>query len=135
MRFKDAFIYTLREDPADAELISHKLMMRAGMIQKVAAGIYDYLPLGLRVIRKIENIIRGEMTACGAAELLMPVVVPAELWQESHRWEFYGPELLRIKDRKKNEFCRETVSQDEDVIRRRNVMDLPQPRLSLLTLA
>lgn len=105
MYWKNAFINTLREDPAEAELISHKLMIRAGMIQKVASGIYNYLPLGLRVLRKIENIIREEMARCGAAELLMPAVVPAELWQESGRWNYYGPELLRFTDRKNNNFC------------------------------
>ncbi|MBD3392530.1 MAG: proline--tRNA ligase [Chitinivibrionales bacterium] len=105
MRFADAFIHTLREDPAEAELVSHKLMLRAGMIQKLASGIYNYLPLGLRVIRKIEAIIRDEMAACGATELLMPAVIPSELWQESGRWSYYGPELLRLRDRKQNEFC------------------------------
>jgi prolyl-tRNA synthetase len=105
MKFKEAFIHTLREEPAEAELISHKLMLRASMIQKLASGIYNYLPLGLRVVRKIEKIIREEMAACGATELLMPAVIPAELWQESGRWNYYGPELLRLKDRKQNEFC------------------------------
>lgn len=105
MRWNKAFINTLREEPADAELTSHKLMTRAGMIQKVAAGIYNYLPLGLRVIRNIEEVIRKEMKVVGSAELLMPSVVPAELWKESGRWDQYGAELLRIKDRKDNEFC------------------------------
>ena len=105
MRWNEAFIYTLREDPSEAELVSHKLMTRAGMIMKVAAGIYDYLPLGYRVIRKIEDIIREELTKEGCAELLMPMVVPAELWQESGRWGYYGKELLRFKDRKENDFC------------------------------
>lgn len=105
MRWNQAFIHTLREEPAEAELISHKLMLRAAMIQKVSAGIYDYLPLGLRVIRKIEKVIREEMQASGGVELLMPAVVPAELWQESGRWDKYGPELLRFTDRKNNEFC------------------------------
>ncbi len=105
MYWKNAFINTLREDPAEAELISHKLMIRAGMIQKVAAGIYNYLPLGLRVLRKIEGIIREELGRCGAAELLMPAVIPAELWKESGRWNYYGPELLRFTDRKNNHFC------------------------------
>jgi len=105
MRWNQAFIYTLREDPAEAELLSHKLMTRAGMIMKVAAGIYDYLPLGYRVIKKIENIIREELDKEGCAELLMPMVVPAELWQESGRWGYYGKELLRFKDRKDGDFC------------------------------
>lgn len=105
MYWKNAFIYTFRKDPAEAEVISHKLMIRAGMIKKVASGIYSYLPLGLRVIRRIENIIREELNKRGAAELFMPVVVPAELWQESGRWNLYGPELLRFTDRKNNRFC------------------------------
>lgn len=105
MYWKNAFINTLREEPADAELISHKLMIRASMIQKVASGIYSYLPLGLRVIRKIEDIIRREMDRCGVAEILMPTVVPSELWKESGRWQYYGSELLRFTDRKNNEFC------------------------------
>jgi len=105
MLWKDAFIFTLREIPAEAETISHKLMLRSGMIQKLSAGIYNYLPLGLRVIRKIENIIRNEMALCGATELLMPMVIPAQLWQESGRWDYYGPELLRFVDRKNNDFC------------------------------
>jgi len=105
MLWKNAFIYTQRKDPAEAEVISHKLMIRAGMIKKVASGIYNYLPLGLRVIRKIEAIIREELNRCGAAELFMPMVVPAELWQESGRWTYYGPELLRFTDRKNNWFC------------------------------
>ncbi len=104
MLWNNAFIRTLREDPADAELVSHRLMVRAGMIQKLAAGIYNYLPLGLRVVRKIEAIIRDEMTRCGASELLMPGVIPAELWKESGRWSYYGPELLRFADRKQNDF-------------------------------
>ncbi|MDR0304068.1 MAG: proline--tRNA ligase [Chitinispirillales bacterium] len=105
MRFNEAFIYTLREDPSEAELVSHKLMTRAGMIMKVSAGIYNYLPLGYRVIKKIENIIREELAKEHCAELLMPTVVPAELWRESGRWGYYGKELLRFKDRKENDFC------------------------------
>jgi prolyl-tRNA synthetase len=105
MRYSQYLLPTLKETPGDAEVISHQLMARAGMIRKVAAGIYDYLPLGLRVIRKVENIVREEMNRAGAIELLMPSVVPADLWQESGRWEQYGKELLRIKDRKETEFC------------------------------
>lgn len=105
MRFSEFFIPTLREEPSEAEVVSHKLMMRAGMIRKVAAGIYTYLPLGLRMIRKIENIVREEMNRAGAIELLMPAVCPAELWQESGRWELYGKELLRLKDRHNRDFC------------------------------
>jgi prolyl-tRNA synthetase len=105
MRYSQYFIPTVKETPADAEVISHQLMLRAGMIRKLAAGIYNYLPLGLRSIRKVENIVREEMNRAGAIEILMPGVIPAELWQESERWEHYGKELLRIKDRKDAEFC------------------------------
>ncbi len=105
MRYSQYFIPTVKETPADAEVISHQLMLRAGMIRKLAAGIYNYLPLGLRSIRKVENIVREEMNRAGAIEILMPGVIPAELWQESERWEQYGKELLRIKDRKDAEFC------------------------------
>lgn len=105
MRYTQYFLPTLKETPADAEVISHQLMARAGMIRKVAAGVYDYLPLGLRVIRKVENIVREEMNRAGAIELLMPAVNPAELWQQSGRWQQYGKELLRFKDRKDTDFC------------------------------
>jgi prolyl-tRNA synthetase len=98
-------ISTLKEAPADAEVISHQLMMRAGMIRRVAAGIYTWMPLGLRVLRRVENIVREEMNKAGAIEILMPSIQPAELWQESQRWEQYGPELLRISDRHDREFC------------------------------
>lgn len=96
---------TLREDPAEAEIISHKLMLRAGLIRKLAAGIYTWLPLGLRVLKKMENIIRREMDRVGALEILMPAIQPAKLWQESERWNFYGEQLLRIKDRHHQDFC------------------------------
>ena len=105
MRYTQYLLPTLKETPGDAEVVSHQLMLRAGMIRKVAAGIYDYLPLGLRTIRKVENIIREEMDRAGAMEVLMPMVVPAELWQETGRWQKYGKELLRLKDRKDGEFC------------------------------
>ena len=105
MRYSQYFIPTVKETPSDAEVISHKLMLRAGMIRKLAAGIYNYLPLGLRSIRKVEQIVREEMNRAGAIELLMPAVQPAELWKESGRWDFYGKELLRFKDRKDAEFC------------------------------
>ena len=98
-------LQTLKETPADAEVASHRLMLRAGMIRKLAAGLYTWLPLGLRVLRKVERIVREEMDRSGALEVLMPAVQPAELWQESGRWEQYGPELLRIKDRHQREFC------------------------------
>ena len=103
---------TFKEAPADAEVISHKLMTRAGMIRKLAGGIYTYMPLGLRVIRRIEAIIREEMDAAGAIELLMPVVQPAELWMESGRWEEYGPELMRVKDRHEREFVIQPTSEE-----------------------
>jgi len=96
---------TLKETPSDAEISSHQLMLRAGLIRKLASGLYTWLPLGLRVMRKVENIVREEMNNCGALEVLMPAVQPSELWQESGRWEQYGPELLRMKDRHGREFC------------------------------
>ena len=105
MRFSSYFIPTVKEDPSGAEIISHKLMVRAGMIRKLAAGIYNYLPLGLRSIRKVENIVREEMNRAGAIELLMPSVLPAEPWIESARWDYYGKELLRFKDRAERDFC------------------------------
>ena len=105
MRYSQYLLNTLKETPADAEIVSHQLMLRAGMIRKVAAGIYNYLPLGLRAVRKVEEIVRQEMERAGAQELLMPMVIPADLWQESQRWDEYGRELLRIKDRKDTDFC------------------------------
>ncbi|MDF7666331.1 proline--tRNA ligase [Orbaceae bacterium ESL0727] len=104
MRTSKYLLSTLKETPADAEVISHKLMLRAGMIRKVASGLYTWLPTGYRVLKKVENIVREEMNRAGAIELLMPVVQPADLWQESGRWEKYGPELLRIKDRGDRDF-------------------------------
>lgn len=104
MRWSQSFIATLREVPADAEIVSHQLMVRAGMIRKVAAGIYTYLPLGLRSIKKLEGIVREEMNRAGAIELLMPAIQPAELWMQSGRWQQYGKELLRIKDRHERDF-------------------------------
>ena len=105
MRTSQLLLATLREAPSDAEIVSHQLMIRAGMIRRLAAGIYTWLPLGLRVLRKIEKVVRAEMDASGAQEVLMPGVQPAELWQESGRWEKYGPELLRLKDRHERDFC------------------------------
>jgi len=105
MRSSRFLIATLKETPADAEVISHQLMLRAGMIRKLASGLYTWLPLGLRVLRKVENIVRTEMNKSGAQEVLMPVVQPAELWEESGRWQQYGPELLRINDRHNRGFC------------------------------
>ncbi len=112
MRASRFFISTLKEAPADADIVSQKLMLRAGMIRKLAAGIYNYLPMGLRTIRKVEAIIREEMNAAGAVELLMPVVQPAELWQETGRWQKYGPELMRIKDRHDRDFIVQPTSEE-----------------------
>jgi len=112
MRASRFFISTKKEAPADAEVVSHQLMTRAGMIRKLAGGIYSYLPIGLRVIRKVEAIIRDEMNQAGAVELLMPLIQPAELWQESGRWAKYGPELLRLKDRHDREFIFQPTSEE-----------------------
>ncbi len=105
MRVSRYLLSTVKETPADAEVISHKLMLRAGLIRKVAAGVYTWLPLGNRVLRKVERIVREEMDRAGALEVFMPAIQPAELWQESGRWDEYGPELLRITDRHNREFC------------------------------
>ncbi|WP_339879343.1 proline--tRNA ligase, partial [Pseudidiomarina gelatinasegens] len=104
MRTSQYLLGTLKETPADAEVISHQLMLRAGMIRKVAAGLYTWAPTGLRVLRKVEQVVREEMERAGALEVLMPMVQPADLWQESGRWEDYGPELLRLHDRNQREF-------------------------------
>ncbi len=112
MRASRFFISTLKEAPSDAEIVSHKLMMRAGMIRRLGAGIYNYMPMGLRVIRKVENIVREEMDRAGAIELLMPLVQPAELWQETGRWDKMGPELLRLKDRHGREFAFQPTSEE-----------------------
>jgi prolyl-tRNA synthetase len=120
MRYSQYFIPTVKETPSDAEVVSHQLMLRAGMIRKLAAGIYNYLPLGLRAIRKVENIVREEMNRAGAIEILMPAVQPSELWQESQRWEQYGKELLRFRDRKDAEFCMGPTHEEvvTDLVRR-----------------
>jgi len=120
MRVSRFLLSTVRETPAEAETISHQLMLRAGMIRKLAAGIYTWLPLGLRVLRKVERIVREEMNRAGAHEVLMPAVQPAELWQESGRWDVYGPELLRIKDRHQRDFCLGPTHEEviTDLIRR-----------------
>ena len=104
MRTSQFFISTLKEAPSDAEIVSHKLMLRAGLVKRLAGGIYTWMPIGLRILRKVENIVRQEMDRTGGIELLMPAVQPAELWQESGRWEKYGPELLRLKDRHQRDF-------------------------------
>ncbi len=105
MRLSKTLIATLKETPADAEVVSHKLMLRAGLIRQLASGLYTWLPLGMRVLRKVGNVVREEMNRAGAHEVFMPAVQPAELWQESGRWEEYGPELLRLKDRHERDFC------------------------------
>ncbi len=112
MRASHFHFQTLKEDPADAEVASHRLMIRAGMIRRLGAGIYSYMPLGLRVIRKVEAIIREEMNAAGAIELVMPLVQPAELWQETGRWDKMGPELLRFKDRHGRDFAFQPTSEE-----------------------
>lgn len=112
MKATQFFISTLKEAPADAEVVSHKLMMRAGMIKRLSAGIYSYMPMGLRVIRKVEAIVREEMNRAGAVELLMPLVQPAELWQETGRFDKMGPELLRMKDRNQREFILQPTSEE-----------------------
>ena len=119
MRASRFFISTLKEAPSDAEIVSHQLMMRAGMIKRLGSGIYTYMPIGLRVIRKVEAIIREEMNSAGALELLMPVVQPAELWQETGRWDKMGPELMRVKDRHGREFAIQPTSEEviTDVVR------------------
>ena len=119
MRATRFFISTLKEAPADAEIVSHKLMMRAGMIKRLGSGIYNYMPMGLRIIRKVENIIREEMNRAGAIEMLMPVVQPAELWQETGRWDKMGPELMRVKDRHGRDYIIQPTSEEAitDVVR------------------
>jgi prolyl-tRNA synthetase len=112
MKASQFFISTLKEAPAEAEVVSQKLMMRAGYIKRLGAGIYTYMPIGLRVIRKVENVIREEMVRAGAVELLMPVVQPAELWQESGRWDKMGPEMLRVKDRHDRDFILQPTSEE-----------------------
>ena len=129
MRFSSFFIPTVKEDPSDAEVVSHRLMVRAGMIRKLAAGIYNYLPLGLRCVRKVESIVREEMNGAGAIELLMPAVLPAEPWVETQRWDYYGKELLRFKDRAERDFCLGPTHEEiiTDIVRReiRSYRQLP----------
>ncbi|HYC45913.1 MAG TPA: proline--tRNA ligase [Burkholderiales bacterium] len=120
MRVSQLFLATLKEPPSEAEVVSHKLMLRAGLIRRLASGVYTWLPLGLRVLRKVEAIVREEMNRSGAIELVMPVVQPAELWQESGRWEQYGAELLRFKDRNERDFCLGPTHEEvvSDIVRR-----------------
>jgi prolyl-tRNA synthetase len=129
MRLSRYLLATVKETPADAEVVSHRLMLRAGMIRRLAAGLYTWLPLGLRVLRKVEAVVREEMDRAGAQEVLMPAVQPAELWRESGRWDKYGPELLRLKDRHEREFCFGPTHEEviTDLIRReiRSYKQLP----------
>ncbi len=129
MRMSQLLVPTLKEDPSDAEVISHRLMLRAGMIRKLTAGVYSYLPLGYRSLRKVEQIVREEMDAAGAQEVFLPMVQPAELWMESGRWEVYGPELLRFKDRHGRESCLGPTHEEviTDLVRRdvRSYRELP----------
>ncbi|MCH7499444.1 MAG: proline--tRNA ligase, partial [Nitrospinae bacterium] len=120
MYYSKLFIPTLKQSPADAEVISHQLMVRAGMIRQLAAGIYSILPLGLRVLKKVEQIIREEMNRIGGQEMFLPSIQPAELWRESGRWELYGKELLRLTDRHDREFCYGPTHEEviTDIIRR-----------------
>src|SRR3954454_10307524 len=130
MRVSKFFLSTLKEAPAEAELVSHRLMLRAGLIRRLGSGIYSLLPMGLRVARNVEKIVREEMNRAGALELSMPVVQPAELWQESGRWQAYGPELLRIKDRHERDFIVQPTSEEvvTDVARQelRSYKQLPR---------
>jgi len=105
MRFSEFPLTTLKEVPAEAEIVSHQLMLRAGLIRRLASGLFSWMPLGLRVLRKVEAVVREEMNRAGALELLMPAVQPAELWRETGRWDKYGPLLLRMSDRHEREFC------------------------------
>src|SRR5690349_8660279 len=105
MRATSFFLSTLKEAPSEAELVSHKLMLRAGMIKKLGNGLFTWMPIGLRVLRKVEQVVREEMDRSGAVELIMPAVQPAELWQESGRWEQFGPQMLKMKDRHERDYC------------------------------
>ncbi len=129
MRYSQLLIPTLREDPGETDVISHRLMVRAGMIRKLASGVYTYLPLGYRVLRKVEAIVREEMNRAGAQEILMPVMQPAELWKETGRWDQYGKELFRLKDRHDRDFCLGPTHEEivTDLVRRevRSYRQLP----------
>ena len=129
MRYTRAFLPTLKEDPADAELVSHKLMVRGGMLRKLAAGIYALLPLGWRVTSKVARIVREEMDRAGCQELLLPILMPAELWKESGRWDKYGPELFRQRDRHQRDFAVGPTHEEAitDLVRNhvRSYRDLP----------
>src|SRR3954464_14755508 len=120
MRATQTYLATLKEAPQEAELASHKLMLRAGLIRKLGSGLYSWMPLGLRVVRRVEQVVREEMNRAGALEMLAPPIQPAELWQETGRWELYGPLMLRIKDRAEREFCYAPTAEEVlcDIVRR-----------------
>jgi prolyl-tRNA synthetase len=120
MRASQYYLATLKEAPQEAELVSHKLMIRAGLIRKLASGLYSWMPLGLKVLRKVEEIVREEMNRAGALEMLAPPVQPAELWRETGRWDLYGPMMLRIKDRAEREFCYAPTAEEVlcDIVRK-----------------
>ena len=129
MRYSEFGLTTLKEVPAEAEIVSHQLMLRAGLIRRLASGLFTWMPLGLRVLRKVETVVREEMNRAGALELLMPAVQPSELWQESGRWEEYGPLLLRMLDRHQREYCfgptHEELITDNDRREKRTYKKLP----------
>ncbi len=129
MRYAELFLPTLKDVPSEAEVISHQYMLRAGMIRKVASGIYSFLPVGLRALRKVENAIREEMNRAGAQEVFLPSVQPAELWEETGRWDLMGDEMLRFKDRHQRDFCYGPTHEEviTDLVRRevRSYRDLP----------
>ena len=129
MRYSRSFIPTLRESPSEAEIVSHQLMLRAGLIRKLAAGIYEWLPTGLRVLKKVEAIIRAEMNSVNGQEVWLPQLQPRELWEETGRWSVYGKELMRLKDRKDTDFCLAPTAEEviTDLVRRevRSYRSLP----------
>ena len=129
MRASQFYLATLKEAPQEAELVSHKLMLRAGLIRKLSSGLYSWMPLGLRVVKKVERIVREEMDRAGALEMLAPPIQPAELWQETGRWDLYGPLMLRIKDRSEREFCYGPTAEEVlcDIVRKeiRSYRQLP----------
>src|SRR5690242_18940373 len=129
MRATQYYLATLKEAPQEAELVSHKLMLRAGLIRKLASGLYSWMPLGLKVVRKVEQIVREEMNRAGALEMIAPPIQPRELWEETARWELYGPLMLRIKDRGEREFCYAPTAEEVlcDIVRKeiRSYRQLP----------
>ena len=129
MRLSQLPLTTLKEVPADAEIISHRLMLRAGLVRRLSSGLFTWMPLGLRVLRKVERVVREEMNRAGALEILMPVVQPAELWQETGRWDVYGDLLLRIRDRHERDYCfAPTAEEVVTEIARRELRSYPSCR-------